>query len=153
VPRPLRVGVGGPAGSGKSTLIEAIGRRLAGRLAIVGPGAVAAPDAIPDLVLYECRSPSAAEAFGPEAVDATVGVLALATASAGGAAGAAVTRWRLLVVSRAADAAALGVDLAGLEGRLRAQRGGAPVVVTDLTAPGGVDAVVAWLEHELLLGA
>jgi Ni2+-binding GTPase involved in maturation of urease and hydrogenase len=153
VPRPLRVGVGGPAGSGKSTLIEAIGRRLAGRLAIVGPGAVAAPDAIPDLVLYERRSPSAAEAFGPEAVDATVGVLALATASAGGAAGAAVTRWRLLVVSRAADAAALGVDLAGLEGRLRAQRGGAPVVVTDLTAPGGVDAVVAWLEHELLLGA
>jgi hypothetical protein len=58
------------------------------------------------------------------------------SASAGGAAGAAITRWRLLVVTRAADAAALGVDLAGLEGRLRAQRGGAPVVLSDLTAPG-----------------
>jgi urease accessory protein len=150
VPRPLRVGVGGPAGSGKSTLIEAISRRLAGRLTVVGPGAVAPPGSTPDLVLVERRSASAGEAFGPEAVDATVGVLALATASAGGA---AVVRWRLLVVSRVADAAALGLDLAGLETRLRAQRGVDPVVLTDLTAPGGVDAVVAWLEHELLLGA
>jgi urease accessory protein len=153
VPRPLRVGVGGPSGSGKSTLIRAIGRRLAGRLTVVDPGAAVSLDTTPELVLCERTSVSAVEAFGPEAVDATVGVLDLATASAGGSSGVAVERWRLLVVSRVDDVATLGVDLAGLERRLRAHRGGGAVVLTDLTAPGGVDAVVAWLEHELLLGA
>jgi hypothetical protein len=53
---------------------------------------------------------------------------------------------------RVDDTAGLGVDLAGLERQLRTRRGGGPVVLTDLTAPGGVDAVVAWLEHEFLLG-
>jgi Ni2+-binding GTPase involved in maturation of urease and hydrogenase len=144
VPRPLVVGVGGPAGSGKTTLIDAIRRRLAGRLIVevsnAGPGRGGTPT--PDLVLVERTGEGAAATFSPDLVDATIGVFDLATAARDDG------RWRLLVVSKADGAAARGVDLQ----RLRERPPGGAVVLADLTAADGADAVIAWLEHDLLLG-
>ncbi len=148
VPRPLVVGVGGPAGSGKTTLIEAIRRRLAGRLIVevtsAGPGRADTPT--PDLVLVERTGESAAATFSPDLVDATIGVVDVATAAGNDG------RWRLLVVSKGDRAAALGVDLQRLEPALRDRRAVGTVVLANLTAVDGADAVIAWLEHELLLG-
>jgi Ni2+-binding GTPase involved in maturation of urease and hydrogenase len=150
VPKPLIVGVGGPAGAGKSTLIDAIRRRLAGRLivAVSGAGTVRADRPTPDLLLVERTGESAAATFSPDLVDATIGVLDLAAADGADAA----ARWRLLVVSKLDTAAARGMDPRGLERVLRERKGEGSVVLTDLTAADGADAVVAWLEHELLLG-
>jgi len=150
IPRPLIVGVGGPAGAGKSTLIDAIRRRLAGRLtvAVSGAGTLRADVPPPDLLLIERRGEQAAATFSPDLVDATIGVLDLAGARRAEAA----VRWRLLVISKIDAAATLDVDPRRLERALREQKGDGSVVLTDLTAADGADAVVAWLEHELLLG-
>jgi Ni2+-binding GTPase involved in maturation of urease and hydrogenase len=150
-PRPLKVAVGGPAGSGKTTLIEAIGRRLDGRLTVAVPPGAATPidHPVPDLLLVE-RTGSRAGVFRPEMVDATIGVLDVPTAAREGLAAAA--GWRLLVLSKPDIAAELGVDVAALEREARQLRGDAAVVVVNPVAADGIDAVLSWLEHELLLG-
>jgi sirohydrochlorin cobaltochelatase len=154
LPRPLKVGVGGPAGAGKTSLVQAIRHRLAGRQHVVAPAEGATPPDDPalDLVLFERTGADAATAFVRGTVDATIGVVDVAAAAhdcRGG--GRTIAGWHLLVVSRI-DATPMGVDLETLEGELRERRGGAAVVLADLTAPDAADAVVAWLEHELLLG-
>jgi Ni2+-binding GTPase involved in maturation of urease and hydrogenase len=153
IPKPLKVGIGGPAGGGKTALIDALRRRLAGRLTVAAPpiGTARADDPALDLVLLE-RTTADAATFGRGVVDATVGVLDLATAAQDAAdGGRLVTGWRLLVVSKLDTAAPLGVDVRKLERALRERRGDRPVVVADLTAPDGADGVLRWLEHELLL--
>ena len=145
IPTPLVVGVGGPAGSGKTTLIEAIRRCLAGRLsvAVVGTAGDDAPSA--DLLLVERTGGRAAETFTPDLVDATIGVVALATAAADAAVGGG---WRLLVVNRRLS----DPDLPRLDRTVCERSDGGTVVVADLAAAGGGGDVVAWLERELLLG-
>jgi Ni2+-binding GTPase involved in maturation of urease and hydrogenase len=148
IPRPLRIGVGGPAGAGKTALIEAIRRRLAGRLIVAAPAAgVTADD--PDLVLLERATTAGTSSFSPDTVDATVGVLDVAAAAPDGD---AVVGWRLLVISKIDAALARGVDMRALERELRRAAGDTPVVFANLAAPDGADAVIAWLERELLLG-
>jgi Ni2+-binding GTPase involved in maturation of urease and hydrogenase len=155
IPRPLKVGVSGPAGAGKTALVEAIRRRLAGRLTVATPAAGAGPPDDPslDLVLFERAADDAATAFSQGMVDATVGVLDVeAAARACRDGGTATTGWHLLVVSRIDAAATLGVDLARLQCDLRDRRANGAVVLANLTAADGADAVLAWLEHDLLLG-
>jgi Ni2+-binding GTPase involved in maturation of urease and hydrogenase len=151
IPKPLVVGVGGPAGTGKSTLIESVRRRLARRLvvAVSGAGILRGDAPTPDLLFVERTGESAAATFSPDLVDATIGVLDLATAVDPGV---PPGRWRLLVVSRLDAAPARGVDVQQLERALRARLGDSCLVLADLTTPGGADPVVAWLERELLLG-
>jgi Ni2+-binding GTPase involved in maturation of urease and hydrogenase len=148
LPRPLKVGIGGPPGAGKTALIEAIRRRLVGRLAVAAPATgVTADD--PDVVFLE-RETLRSSIFTPATVDATVGVLDVGTAARDGDAAAG---WRLLVISKIETAAARGVDVGALERELRRVRGDLPVVLADLTAPEAAEPVLAWLERELLLGA
>ena len=156
IPKPLKIGVGGPAGSGKTALIDTIRRRLDGRITVAAPrdGASPAPDPALDLLLLE-RTTDDAAAFGRATVDATVGVLDVATAArAGGHGTDGVGDWRLLVVSKIDMAAGAGVDLDDLQRRLQVRRGKRPLVLADLTptATEGADAVIRWLERELLLG-
>jgi Ni2+-binding GTPase involved in maturation of urease and hydrogenase len=149
VPRPLRVGIGGPAGAGKTALIDAIRRRLAGRLAVAAPGAgVTAAD--PDLVLLERVTAGGTSSFSPDTVDATVGVLDVATVARDGE---GAIGWRLLVISKIDTALSAGVDVDALERDLRRARGDTPMILANLAAPDGADSVIAWLERELLLGA
>jgi sirohydrochlorin cobaltochelatase len=144
IPTPLVVGVGGPAGSGKTTLIEAIRRCLAGRLrvAVVATLGDDAPSA--DLLLVERTGGRAVETFTPDLVDATIGVVGLATAADDAAVDG---RWRLLVVNRRAS----DPDLPRPDDTAR-ERPDGPVVVADLAAAAGGTEIVAWLERELLLG-
>jgi Ni2+-binding GTPase involved in maturation of urease and hydrogenase len=57
------------------------------------------------------------------------------------------------VISKIDTAVARGIDVGALESELRQARGDTPVLLANLAAPDGADAVIAWLERELLLGA
>jgi Ni2+-binding GTPase involved in maturation of urease and hydrogenase len=149
VPRPLRIGIGGPAGAGKTALIDAIRRRLAGRLSVSAPADGVMVDD-PDLVLLERLTPIGTSSFRPDSVDATIGVLDAADAAGDGD---GVVGWHLLVISKIDTALARGIDVDELERDMRRARGDAPVVLANLAAPDGADFVIAWLERELLLGA
>jgi len=154
MPRPLKVGVGGPAGSGKTSLIDALCRRLAGRLGVrVIAGAESARDhPDPDLVLIERTGEDLAATLGPAIVDATIGVVDHRAGVELARRGApVVTRSHLLVVN------AFGADAPTVRGAAREalleRRRGRPVIFADCRAGGGVDEVLDWLEHDLLLGA
>jgi Ni2+-binding GTPase involved in maturation of urease and hydrogenase len=155
IPKPLRVGIGGPAGGGKTALVAAIRGRLAGRLLVAAPapGADAPDDPALDLVLFERTADDATAAFNQGVVDATIGVLDVETATRECRdGGRLIAGWHLLVVSRIDGVADRGADFGWLAKQLRARRGDGPVVLANLTGADGADAVVAWLEHELLLG-
>lgn len=151
VARPLRVGVGG-VGDGKIALIDALRRRYGRRRAVVATlaEALGLNDPAIDLVLVAAGEDGDACPFGPEVVDATIGVFdggpALQASDRGER---AVGDWRLLVVNTAGG---LRVDRARRAAEDVTRRSGSPaVVVVDLATAEGIDVIASWLERELLL--
>lgn len=154
MPRPLKVGVGGPAGSGKTSLIGALCRGLSGRLgvrAITGDGS-AQDHADPDLVLIEREGEDLSAALGPAMVDAVIGVIDQAAAVELARLGASVVaRSHLLVVNT--FGAGAPSERGPIGAALLERRRGHPVIFADCRAGVGVDEVLDWLANDLLLGA
>jgi Ni2+-binding GTPase involved in maturation of urease and hydrogenase len=152
IPRPVKVGIGGPPGSGKTTLIAGLARHFGPRLAIAGSarGAAGVCDPAVDLVLWERTT----DAFDPEHVDAAIAVVDVAAAAeyASRTVSRMLTACHLLVVSTIDLAADADVDRVWLTSRLRRQRGDRPVVFADLHAAEAIAEVMKWLEVDLLIG-
>jgi len=200
VPRPLKVGIGGPVGSGKTALTEALCVRLRDVLDmavitndiytkedaefLVRRGALPAERvlgvetggcphtairedasvnleavralirAFPrlDLLLIESGGDNLAATFSPELVDATIYVIDVAEGEKiPRKGGPGITRSDLLVINKIDLAPHVGASLAVMEGDARRLRGVRPLVFTDLRRGTGVDVIVDWLRHELLL--
>ena len=169
LPRPLKIGIGGPVGSGKTALTEALCLRLRDTLdmavitndtairedASVNLEAVGAlmrtfPDL--DLLLIESGGDNLAATFSPELVDATIYVIDVSEGEKiPRKGGPGITRSDLLVINKIDLAPHVGADLAVMERDARRQRGRRPVVFTNLRRGEGVDAIVDWLRHELLM--
>jgi urease accessory protein len=200
LPRPLKLGIGGPVGSGKTALTEALCLRLRDTLGmavitndiytkedaefLVRRGALPAervvgvetggcphtairedasvnleavhalqqrfPDL--DLLLIESGGDNLAATFSPELVDATVYVIDVAEGEKiPRKGGPGITRSDLLVVNKIDLAPHVGADLDVMARDARRMRGARPFVFTNLRTGEGVDAVLAWLRHELLL--
>lgn len=200
VPRPLKIGIGGPVGSGKTALAEALCVRLRGALdmavitndiytkedaeflvrrgalppeRVVGvetggcPHTAIREDAsvnleaahalmkqFPelDLLLIESGGDNLAATFSPELVDATIYVIDVAEGEKiPRKGGPGITRSDLLVINKIDLAPHVGADLAVMERDSRRMRAGRPFVFTNLRTGEGVDAVLSWIRHELLL--
>jgi urease accessory protein len=200
IPRPLKVGVGGPVGSGKTALTEALCRRLRDTLDmavitndiytkedaefLVRRGALPAArvvgvetggcphtairedasvnleavhaliQAFPDLdlLLIESGGDNLAATFSPELVDSTIYVIDVAEGEKiPRKGGPGIMRSDLLVINKIDLAPHVGADLAVMERDARRMRGPRPFVFTNLKSGEGVDAIVDWLRHELLL--
>jgi urease accessory protein len=200
VPRPLKVGIGGPVGSGKTALTEALCLRLrdalelavitndiytkedaeflvrrgvlpAARVVGVETGGcphtairedasvnleavraltLAFPDL--DLLLVESGGDNLAATFSPELVDAVIYVIDVAEGEKiPRKGGPGITRSDLLVINKIDLAPHVGADLAVMERDARRMRAGRPFVFTDLRHGVGVEAVLDWLRHDLLL--
>ena len=198
-PAPLRLGVGGPVGSGKTALVDALCRRMrdAYRLGVVTndiftredmeflvrSGALAADriigvqtggcphtairedasmnfDAIDeltgrfpdlDIVFLESGGDNLAASFSPELVDASIYVIDVS----GGdkiprKGGPGVTRSDLLIINKTDLAPYVGASLDVMARDAKLMRGERPFVFTNIKAGEGVDAVIAWIERELL---
>ena len=200
VPRPLKIGIGGPVGSGKTALAEALCVRLRDALDmavitndiytkedaefLVRRGALP-PDRVVgvetggcphtairedasvnleathalmkqfpelDLLLIESGGDNLAATFSPELVDATIYVIDVAEGEKiPRKGGPGITRSDLLVINKIDLAPHVGADLSVMERDSRRMRGGRPFVFTNLRTGEGVDAILAWIHHELLL--
>ena len=200
VPRPVKIGIGGPVGSGKTALTEALCLRLRDEFDmavitndiytkedaefLVRRGALPAERVVgvetggcphtairedasvnleavhlllkdfPDLelLLLESGGDNLAATFSPELVDATIYVIDVAEGEKiPRKGGPGVTRSDLLVINKIDLAPYVGADLAVMERDARQKRGRRPVVFTNLKTGEGVDAVLSWIRHDLLL--
>ena len=200
LPRPLKIGIGGPVGSGKTALTEALCRRLrdACDMAVITNDIYTKEDAeflvrrgaLPpsrvrgvetggcphtairedasvnleavhglmrefpglDLLLIESGGDNLAATFSPELVDATIYVIDVAEGEKiPRKGGPGIIRSDLLVINKIDLAPHVGADLGVMERDARRQRGTRPFVFTNLKTGEGVDTIVGWLRHELLL--
>ena len=195
----VRLGVGGPVGSGKTALVDALCKRLRDRYAlavvtndiftredmeflvrsealpadrIIGVQTGGCPhtairedasmnfDAIDelaarhpglDLIFLESGGDNLAASFSPELVDAAIYVIDVS----GGdkvprKGGPGVTRSDLLVINKVDLAPMVGASLEVMARDAKAVRGERPFIFTNLKSRDGLDAVVEWIERELL---
>jgi urease accessory protein len=193
------IGVGGPVGSGKTALLDALCKRLRDRysLAVITNDIYTYEDAeflmrsgalplerirgvqtggcphtairedtsinqeavdatiaaFPDLriLFLESGGDNLAASFSPELVDVSIYVVDVA----GGdkvprKGGPGVTRSDLLVVNKIDLAPYVGADLSVMDRDAVAIRQGKPIVFTNLKTGEGLDAVIAWIERDVL---
>ena len=200
LPRPLKIGIGGPVGSGKTALTEALCLRLRDHVDmavitndiytkedaefLVRRGALAPERVLGvetggcphtairedasvnleavhqllgtfpqlDLVVIESGGDNLAATFSPELVDATIYVIDVAEGEKiPRKGGPGIMRSDLLVINKIDLAPHVGADLGVMERDARRQRGARPFVFTNLKSGQGLEAIVDWLRHELLL--
>jgi urease accessory protein len=200
LPRPVKIGIGGPVGSGKTALTEALCLRLRDMLdmAVITNDIYTKEDAeflvrrgaLPpsrvrgvetggcphtairedasvnleavheltrqfpnlDLLLIESGGDNLAATFSPELVDATIYVIDVAEGEKiPRKGGPGIVRSDLLVINKIDLAPHVGADLGVMERDARRQRNARPLVFTNLKTGEGVDTIVGWLRHELLL--
>jgi urease accessory protein len=107
-----------------------------------------------DLLLIESGGDNLAATFSPELVDATIYVIDVAEGEKiPRKGGPGITRSDLLVINKIDLAPHVGADLGVMERDARRMRGARPFVFTNLRTGEGLDRVVDWLRHELLLMA
>jgi urease accessory protein len=105
-----------------------------------------------DLLLIESGGDNLAATFSPELVDATIYVIDVSEGEKiPRKGGPGITRSDLLVINKIDLAPHVGADLGVMDRDARRQRAGRPFVFTNLKSGEGVEAIVDWLRHELLL--
>jgi urease accessory protein len=199
VERALRIGVGGPVGSGKSSLIAALCGALAEeiKLGVVTNDIYTTEDAeflrstgvLPDeritavqtggcphtairddisanleaveeleeatgpldLVFVESGGDNLTATFSPELVDAFIYVIDVAEGDKIPRKGGPAIRFSdLLIINKIDLAPLVGADLGVMERDAKVQRGTRPFLFCDLKREHNLDAVIAWIEQQVL---
>ena len=168
---PLRVGIGGPVGAGKTTLTEGLARALAARcsMAVITNDIYTREDAehlmraqvlpgdrirgvetggCPHTAIREDASINLAATFSPELADLTIYVIDTAAGQdIPRKRGPGLTKSDLLVVNKTDLAPYVGVDLAQLEADTAGARGARPYVLAQLRNGVGLDQVIEFIEE------
>ena len=171
----LRVGVGGPVGSGKTALMDALCKRLRDRfdIAAVTNDIYTREDAeflirsealpaerivgvetggCPHTAIREDASMNLAATFSPELADLTIYVIDVAEGEKiPRKGGPGITRSDLLVINKIDLAPYVGASLEVMERDAKRMRGERPFVFTNMREGIGVDTIVDFIVHEGVL--
>jgi urease accessory protein len=195
----VKIGVGGPVGSGKTALIERLTRVLTGKYSIcvitndiytredaefLVANSALPPERIlgvetggcphtairedcamnleaveemvrrfPDvqMIFIESGGDNLSATFSPDLADATIYVIDTAQGEKiPRKGGPGVTRSDLLVINKTDLAPLVGASLAVMARDAERARGGRPTLFTNLVSLEGVDAVVRWIEEDVM---
>ena len=167
---PLRVGIGGPVGSGKTALMEALCRVFRDRYDLCAitndiytkedaeiltrAGALPADRIMgvetggcPHTAIREDASANLAATFSPELADLTIYVIDVAAGdkipSKGGP---GITRSDLLVINKIDLAPYVGASLEKMDTDARRMRGIRPFVMTNMKTRDGLERIISFIE-------
>jgi urease accessory protein len=105
------------------------------------------------LVLVESGGDNLTATFSPELVDAFIYVIDVAEGDKIPRKGGPAIRFSdLLLINKIDLAPLVGADLGVMERDAQAQRGARPFLFCDLKREHNLDAVIAWIEREVLFG-
>lgn len=105
-----------------------------------------------ELLFIESGGDNLSATFSPELVDATIFVIDVAEGDKiPRKGGPGITRSDLLVINKIDLAPYVGADLSVMERDSRKMRGDRPFLFTDIRGRSGVDAVIAWIQKNVLL--
>ena len=196
----VRIGIAGPVGSGKTALIEALVRKMAGEYSIgvvtndiythedaqfltknsvlpadriVGVETGGCPhtairedasmnleaveglvESHPDIqiVFVESGGDNLSATFSPELADATVFVIDVAEGDKiPRKGGPGIMKSDLLVINKIDLAPYVGASLEVMDRDSRRMRGARPFLFTNIMKGKGVDEVISWIKHDVLL--
>lgn len=200
VPRPLKIGIGGPVGSGKTALVETLARRLRDHFDmavitndiytqedaqfLVRRGALPAErvvgvetggcphtairedtsmnqaavdgliEAHPDLqvIFIESGGDNLSATFSPELVDFSIYIIDVAQGEKiPRKAGQGMIKSDLFIINKTDLAPHVGADLAVMEADSREFRGEKAFCFTNLKTDEGLERVIHWLKHDVLM--
>ncbi|MGC4071231.1 MAG: urease accessory protein UreG [Nibricoccus sp.] len=112
--------------------------------------------AFPDLqlVLVESGGDNLTATFSPELVDSFIYVLDVAEGEKMPRKGGPAIKYSdLLLINKIDLAPYVGADLGVMERDAKVQRGARPFIFCDLKREHNLDAIIAWIEREVLFGA
>src|SRR6266481_5367850 len=148
----LRVGIGGPVGSGKTALMDALYKRLRDRYELAAIVEMQKKFPALDLVLIESGGDNLAATFSPELADLTLYVIDVAAGdkipSKGGP---GITRSDLLVINKIDLAPHVGASLDVMDTDAKRMRGDRPFVFTNLKSGHGLSTITEFVEKNGLL--
>ena len=172
----VKIGVAGPVGSGKTALIEALSRKMAGDYSIgvitndiytkedaqfLAKNSVLPVERIIGVETGGCPHTAIREDASmnleavdesPELVDATVFVIDVAEGDKiPRKGGPGITRSDLLVINKIDLAPYVGASLEVMERDSRKMRGERPFVFTNIRGDEHVDTIVEWIKKNVLL--
>ena len=105
-----------------------------------------------ELLFIESGGDNLSATFSPELVDATIFVIDVAEGDKiPRKGGPGITRSDLLVINKTDLAPYVGADLSVMERDSRKMRGERTFLFTDVRSGSGVDAVIAWIQKNVLL--
>jgi len=105
------------------------------------------------LLLVESGGDNLTATFSPELVDAFIYVIDVAEGDKIPRKGGPAIRFSdLLIINKIDLAPLVGADLGVMDRDAKAQRGTRPFLFCDLKREHNLDAVIAWIEHEVLFG-
>lgn len=105
-----------------------------------------------ELLFIESGGDNLSATFSPELVDATIFVIDVAEGDKiPRKGGPGITRSDLLVINKIDLAPYVGADLSVMERDSRKMRGNRTFLFTDIRSGSGVDAVIAWIQKNVLL--
>lgn len=198
--KPVRIGIGGPVGSGKTALLVQLCLEMGKRYsiaaitndiytqedaqAVIRSGAISSDRVVGvetggcphtairedvsmnlhaveemiahhpalDIVFVESGGDNLAATFSPELVDSHIYILDVA----GGddvprKGGPGITKSPLLIINKKDLAPYVGADLSVMERDAKKMRGDRPFIFTNMKTGEGLDQVIHWIEHEVLL--